>query len=103
LVGILETLEVTTQTFWANLKNKILEWCGGAKADNKTAAEARWETLKIEDFISIANFDVYFYAAAKKCEASETANLHSECLRASRRAWRVPGYNLPTLLSSRKQ
>ncbi len=48
-----------------------MEWWGGAKADAKTAAEARWEALKIEDFSSVANFDVYFDTAAKKCEASE--------------------------------
>ena len=71
LIGMLETLEVTTQTTWDNLKKKILEWCGGAKADDKAAAEARWEALKMEDYDSVANFDVHFYAAAKKCEATE--------------------------------
>jgi hypothetical protein len=70
LIGMLETLEVTTQTSWDNLKTKILEWCG-AKADDKAAAEARWEALKMEDYDSVANFDLYFYAAAKKCEALE--------------------------------
>ena len=67
LIGMLETLEVTTQTTWDNLKKKILEWCGGAKSDDKAAAEARWEALKMEDYDSVANCDVYFYAAAKKC------------------------------------
>ncbi len=31
------------------MKTKILEWCGGAKADDKAAAEVRWEALKMED------------------------------------------------------
>ncbi len=68
---MLEVLEVTTLASWANLKTKILERCGGAKADDKAAAEARWEALKMEDYDSVANFDVYFYVAVKKCEASE--------------------------------
>ncbi len=71
LVGMLETLKVSTQTSWDNLKKKILAWCGGAKADGKAVAEARWKALKMDDYDSITNFDVYFYAAAKKCEATE--------------------------------
>ncbi len=71
LIGMLETIEVTTQASWANLKTKILEWCGNAKADDKAAAEARWEDLKMEDFSSVADFDLRFYAAAKKCKASD--------------------------------
>ena len=71
LIDQLKTLEVTTQTSWENLKAKLLELCGGAKADDKAAAEARWEALKMEDYDSVANFDVYFYAAAKKCRTSE--------------------------------
>ena len=41
LIDQLKTLEVTTQTSWENLKAKLLELCGGAKADDKAAAEAR--------------------------------------------------------------
>jgi hypothetical protein len=71
LISMLETLEVATQTSWDNLKKKTLEWYGGAKADDKAAAETRWKALKMEDFNSVADFDLYFYAAAKKCEATE--------------------------------
>ncbi len=53
------------------MKTKILEGCGGAKADDKVVAEARWEDLKMQDFGSVADFDVHYFAAAKKCEALE--------------------------------
>ncbi len=45
------------------MKTKILEWGGGAKAD-KVVAEAREEDLKMEDFGTVANLEVCFYAAA---------------------------------------
>jgi hypothetical protein len=70
LIGMLESLD-TNQTAWDDLKKKILEWCGGTKADDKAAAEARWEALKMEDYDSVANFDVHFYAAAKKSGVSK--------------------------------
>ncbi len=50
---------------------RLLELCGGTKANNKAAAKARWEALKIDDFIFVVNFNVLFYAAAKKCGVLE--------------------------------
>ena len=66
----LSTLEVTNQTTLDALKTRLLESCGGTKAHD-IAAKAQWEALKMQDFSSVADLDLYFYAAARNCRASE--------------------------------
>ena len=101
LIDQLKTLEVTTQTTKANLKAKLLEWCGGAKADDKAVVAARWKTSALTQTLMCIST-----RRPEKCEALEMRQLaqyKKEMPASLKKRAVMPGYTLTTLVSSRKR